>query len=686
MAKDRRRAHALWVAVLLVGKGCMPYEQTEMTTPRGTGGFSGDPFSACGQFGTGVGGSSGFGVSLSSAVPLQLGPTVTPTVPPPPVSGGTLRVLRDGRTAVAADPDRDQISVVDLGAAAVTATIPLMTGDQPGRIVEDGAGGVHVVLRGAGAVLDMNPVSGAIVGRRSVCAAPRGIAYDPKSGRLHVACAGGELVSLSAAGGAATRTVKLDRDLRDVIVDGDHLLVSRFRSAQILTVDANGAVMERLTPAPFRSGEAHFGGLFSPAVAWRMVEMPGGGAAMVHQRGLDDTVASQPGGYGSSSPCDSIVHTTVTVVKDRRTPAATPALAGMVLTTDMAVSPDGKRVALVATGNATNADTAGAEPTLPRVFVTDVESISDAKVGCRPNGKHGPCLPGSAFGGQPGLLASGTGGVSGLGGASGTAADTAECGSGGPTGGAPKVVGEPVAVAFDGAGAVVVQTREPAALFLADGMTIKLSTESRADTGHTVFHGNAGGFMACASCHPEGSDDGRVWTFTCEGRRRTQSLDVPIAGTEPLHWGGDMKSFTDIMNNVFMGRMSGPKLAPQQMDATFTWIERRPRAPASSPAVDPAAVERGRALFHNDPKLACASCHAGAKLTNNVTVDVGTGGPLQVPSLIGVGNRAPFMHDGCAKTLADRFNPTCGGGDRHGVTSSLTPAQIADLVAYMESL
>jgi cytochrome c peroxidase len=65
---------------------------------------------------------------------------------------------------------------------------------------------------------------------------------------------------------------------------------------------------------------------------------------------------------------------------------------------------------------------------------------------------------------------------------------------------------------------------------------------------------------------------------------------------------------------------------------------------------------------------------------------VGTGKPFQVPSLKGVGARAPFMHDGCAKTLAERFQAPCGGGDQHGVTSHLSPAAIADLVAYLESL
>jgi hypothetical protein len=68
-----------------------------------------------------------------------------------------------------------------------------------------------------------------------------------------------------------------------------------------------------------------------------------------------------------------------------------------------------------------------------------------------------------------------------------------------------------------------------------------------------------------------------------------------------------------------------------------------------------------------------------------MSADVGTDGTFQVPSLLNVAARAPYMHDGCAPTLADRFGP-CGGGDHHGVTSPLGAAQIADLVAYLQTL
>jgi cytochrome c peroxidase len=65
---------------------------------------------------------------------------------------------------------------------------------------------------------------------------------------------------------------------------------------------------------------------------------------------------------------------------------------------------------------------------------------------------------------------------------------------------------------------------------------------------------------------------------------------------------------------------------------------------------------------------------------------VGTGGTFQVPGLLGLALRAPYMHNGCAKTLDQRFEAACGGGDKHGVTSKLTKEQLADLIAYLKTL
>jgi cytochrome c peroxidase len=243
-------------------------------------------------------------------------------------------------------------------------------------------------------------------------------------------------------------------------------------------------------------------------------------------------------------------------------------------------------------------------------------------------------------------------------------------------------------VAFTPGGHVVVQTREPAALELVTmnpPRRIVLSQTSRADTGHAIFHASTPSGLACASCHPEGGEDGRAWRFQKLGPRRTQSLRGGVLATAPFHWGGDFATISDLTRDLFETRMRGPRLDDEHREALGRWLDRIP-AIARGPALDAAAVERGRQLFQS-PSLGCASCHQGVAFTNNLTADVGTGRPFQVPTLRALALRAPFMHDGCAATLAARFTDgTCGGGDQHGLTSALTAPQLADLTAYLETL
>ncbi|MSP61052.1 MAG: hypothetical protein EXR72_12050 [Myxococcales bacterium] len=201
---------------------------------------------------------------------------------PPALSGGTLLLLRDGHTAVAADPDRDCLWVIDLPTEKAGA-VYLDPGDEPGRLVEDAAGRVHVVLRRGGAIADLDPASSLapLLSRRAVCPAPRGIAFDAATDRLHVVCAGGELVTLPAAGGAKTTVRPLERDLRDVVVDGDRLLISKFRAAELLVVDGAGTIVQRLSPPGFSAPSVRAGATFSPAVAWRTIGLGGGRVAML---------------------------------------------------------------------------------------------------------------------------------------------------------------------------------------------------------------------------------------------------------------------------------------------------------------------------------------------------------------------------------------------------------------------
>ena len=552
-----------------------------------------------------------------------------------PVSGGTLLIARDGKTAVAADPDRDRVWLVDLGSQRV-GEVNLQHGDEPGRAAEDGAGRVHVALRRGGALLTLDPGAAEVLERRPVCPAPRGVAFDAARNLIHVACQTGELVSLPPSGGEPVRRLDLGRDLRDVIVDGSRLLVSRFRSAELLVVGASGEIERVVTPP---SSDIFSGG-FVPSVAWRTIALPTGGVAMLHQRANPNPIAVGPAGYYSSSdPCaGAIVHGTLSPIDpddppDRWTqpPVALPLMIGP---SDTAVSGDGTKVAVVSIGNSWQ------QAPLPVLNVFEVSHIGEAQ-GCDE-------------------------GVAGI-------------------------EGEPTAVAFDGDGRVVVQSREPAQLQIVGGPTIRLTNDSRADTGIALFHMNSGFGIACASCHPEGAEDARTWDFGQIGPRRTQSIGGGLLSTAPFHWDGDMPDFTSLVHEVFVSRMGGSSPNKPQIERFERFLDRI-EAPAPR-TVDAAAAERGAALFADD-LVGCVDCHSGKSFTNNGSYDVGTGGSFQVPSLLGVGARAPFIHDGCAPTLRDRFaaeglgsaRPACGGGDAHGRTAHLSSAQLDDLVAYLESL
>jgi mono/diheme cytochrome c family protein len=575
----------------------------------------------------------GVGTAFSSAcvgedaapTPIPLPQPVSASRPPPPISGGTLLVTADNKTAIAADPDRDRVIIADLASKSVTGEIQLNIGDEPGRVVEGESGRVHVALLRAGAVATIDLAQKKLVGSTNVCAAPRGMAFD--NGVLHVACAGGELVSYDPNTEVVVRRLKLGDDLRDVVVSGADLFVTRFRSAMLLRVDMDGNIAETRTLHP--GGEFSFG--VEAAVAWRMVKAPSGGLGIAHQSATTDVIFPDPGGYGHPGGCgEGIVNTFVSFGDN--TPASSMTTGGVIqqaaLPVDLAFSADGKRLAVVAAGSHS-------------VLDTDVDTYRGSA------GEFKECL------------------------------------------GAPTVAfehGQPIAVAFANSMRVV-QTREPARLVLEEDEIIELGGEPMYDTGHAIFHeaANPALSMACASCHPHGHEDGRVWQFVDVGPRRTQSVAGGILATAPFHWAGDLDGFDSLMSDVFTGRMAGPELDPARKLAAAAWIDSIPDVQIS-PSTDAAAALRGKAIFE-DAKVACATCHSGPRLTNNVGADVGTAGLLQVPSLRGLAARAPYMHDGCAATLEERFtNPACGGGDMHGQTSHLTPAQIADLVSYLETL
>jgi 6-phosphogluconolactonase (cycloisomerase 2 family) len=244
------------------------------------------------------------------------------------------------------------------------------------------------------------------------------------------------------------------------------------------------------------------------------------------------------------------------------------------------------------------------------------------------------------------------------------------------------------------------------------------------------------GYIACAHCHLDGESDRRTWDFTDrgEGLRNTISLlGRRGTGHGPLHWSANFDEVQDFENDIrhhFGGAgllseaswsegsrsdVLGDSKAGESDDldalsAYVTSLSTYPRSPyrAADGGLSDAG-ERGKVIFES-AQAGCTGCHVGADLTDSSwgddgeprLHDVGTltdasGGRLgaqlvgiDTPTLLGVWNSAPYLHDGSAATLREVLAARSDGGrndtDSHGTTSDLSDAQIDDLVIYLRSL
>ena len=558
--------------------------------------------------------------------PLDTRPVVESRVRPKPISGGTLAV--NNAVAVAADPDRDVISIVHVKSRTLTHTIALEPGDEPGRVVFGSGDQAHVVLRGFGGIATIDTATGAVTSRRSVCTDPRGLAFDSSSVRLHVACADGTVHQIPEQGGARLASTTLEPDLRDVVLVDGEPVVTTLRSAKLILGDGtwDGPTIE----------------LGIPHVAWRTIEADGD-IVMLHQTAAPFDIPITPAvdpftgdaqaayGGGDSDFCrPGIVLSAVSTFHPYDTGAdsgidvTTREIIGLPLTVDVAVHDD-----LVALA------TPGAEegPTLRVDHIDDLSAF-------------GTCFetPSQRY------------------------ADA----------------GQVTAVAFDDDGTLVAFSREPAQLMIDDGdvVLVDLGGESRYDTGHEIFHRTTESDLSCASCHPEGGDDGHVWNFRLGSGaivpRRTQSLDVGLADTAPFHWEGDMKDLDQIMGEVLAHRMGGRRQTPERRESFKNWLFEQQRPPADTGEEDPVLVAEGAALFES---FACTKCHFGAALGGETTEPI-RGVPLQVPTLRRVATHPPFMHDGRSATLADAVRDMIDST----TTAEYSASQVEAMTAYLRTL
>ena len=256
------------------------------------------------------------------------------------------------------------------------------------------------------------------------------------------------------------------------------------------------------------------------------------------------------------------------------------------------------------------------------------------------------------------------------------------------------------------------------------------------------------GYISCAVCHLDGGSDGRVWDFTDrgEGLRRTTVLNGRSGmGHGPVHWSANFDEIQDFENDMrgpfggkgFLrdadfnagtrGKTLGDKKAglSPELDALAAYVaslvQTNP-SPFKNPDGSYTAEAAAGELIFNSAEAGCARCHIpplytdsrlalamgdGAKPTlppgdfltpqGFLVHDVGTLKPsaghrqqdtllgIDTPTLKGVWDTPPYLHDGSAATLLDVIG-SANAGDKHGKTSHLSAGQKAQLVAFLQQL
>ncbi len=202
---------------------------------------------------------------------------------------------------------------------------------------------------------------------------------------------------------------------------------------------------------------------------------------------------------------------------------------------------------------------------------------------------------------------------------------------------------------------------------------------------------SAEGYLSCATCHSDGGQDGRTYDFTGRGEGLRNNISLKgRSGTRfgNVHWTGNFDETHDFENDIrlrFLGSgfltdddfnatrdpLGAPKAGlSQELDNLAAYVdslgkESLPKSPyRNNNGTLTTAASRGAALFEQQ---GCVDCHRGKAFTDGIRHDVGTyreysgqrlGAAFEgvkTPSLLGLFETAPYLHDGSAVDIADVF-------------------------------
>ena len=198
-------------------------------------------------------------------------------------------------------------------------------------------------------------------------------------------------------------------------------------------------------------------------------------------------------------------------------------------------------------------------------------------------------------------------------------------------------------------------------------------------------------WQSCASCHPDGREDGLFWDLLNDGignPKNTKSLLLSHR-TPPVMATGIRKDAeaavrAGIKHSYFSAL---PDSVACAIDAYLASLK-----PVPSPYLIKGRMSKeaktGGKVFK---RAGCAECHPKHLFTDLRSYNVGTGTgrdkhhTFDTPTLVELWRTAPYLYDGRTDSLYEiltEYNKS----DMHGKTSSLSNIELYDLIEYLLSL
>jgi len=201
-------------------------------------------------------------------------------------------------------------------------------------------------------------------------------------------------------------------------------------------------------------------------------------------------------------------------------------------------------------------------------------------------------------------------------------------------------------------------------------------------------------WFSCHTCHVEGHTCGLKFDTLNDDSYGNPKLTPTlrhVTRTGPWTWHGWQKDLGAGVAKSLTETMYGPKPTADEIQALLAFLGTLEHPP--NPHLGPggslsAAARRGQVIFTD--KARCTRCHKGAEYTSESNYDVkleSDGSPYKLwnpPSLRGLYDRGPYLHDGRARTLDELLQkhhpPEKLGGE------ALNAAERDDLIEFLKAL